>query len=109
MLELRYYVSETGESPFAEWFGSLDPIARARVATALARIEQGNLSNVKPVGQGVFEYRIDFGPGYRVYFGHDGPTLVILLTGGTKKRQQRDIDEAHACWQDYKQTKRKRQ
>jgi len=57
----------------------------------------------------MFEYRIDFGPGYRVYFGHDGPTLVILLTGGTKKRQQRDIDEAHAYWQDYKQTKRKRQ
>jgi putative addiction module killer protein len=57
---------------------------------------------------GVFEYRIDFGPGYRVYFGQDGQTLVILLTGGTKKRQQRDIDEARAYWQDYKQSKRGR-
>ena len=59
-------------------------------------MEQGNLSNVKTVGEGVLEYRIDFGPGYRVYFGRDGDTLVILLTGGTKKRQQRDIEAARA-------------
>jgi putative addiction module killer protein len=58
-----------------------------------------------PEGGGVFEYRINFGPGYRVYFGQDGQTLVILLTGGTKKRQQRDIDEAQTYWQDYKQGK----
>ena len=64
------------------------------MARAIARMEQGNLSNVKPVGDGVLEYRIDFGPGYRVYFGRDGEMLVILLTGGTKKRQQRDIDDA---------------
>jgi putative addiction module killer protein len=62
----------------------------------------------KSVGEGVFEYRIDFGPGYRIYFGQDGQTLVILLTGGTKKRQQRDIDEAHVYWRDYKQSKRGR-
>jgi putative addiction module killer protein len=69
-------------------------------------MEQGNLSNVKSVGEGVLEYRIDFGPGYRVYFGRDGETLVILLTGGTKKRQQRDIEMAIAYWQDYKRRKR---
>ena len=69
---------------------------------ALARLEQGNLSNVKPVGEGVLEYRIDWGPGYRVYFGRDGDVLVILLTGGTKKRQQRDIDTAQNLWSDYK-------
>lgn len=63
---------------------------------------------MKSVREDVFEYRIDFGPGYRVYFGQDGQTLVLLLTGGAKKRQQRDIDEAHAYWQDYKQTKRGR-
>ena len=63
---------------------------------------------ISPTREGVFEYRIEFGPGYRVYFGQDGQTLVILLTGGTKKRQQRDIDEAHAYWQDYKQSKRGR-
>ena len=66
------------------------------------------MSNVKSVGAGVFEYRIDFGPGYRVYFGRDGETLVILLTGGTKKRQHSDIDAAHAYWQDYKRSKRGR-
>jgi putative addiction module killer protein len=71
-------------------------------------LEQGNFSNVKSVGEGVLEFRIDFGPGYRVYFGRDGETVVILLTGGTKKRQQRDIEAAHAYWRDYKQGKRGR-
>ncbi len=74
----------------------------------LARIEQGNLSNVKSVGQGVLEYRIDFGPGYRIYLGRDGETIVILLTGGTKKRQQRDIETATELWQAYKKEKRSR-
>ncbi len=105
MLEIRYYVAVDGRQPFAEWFASLEPVTRAKVARAVARMEQGNLSNVKPVGGGVLEYRIDFGPGYRVYFGRDGETLVILLTGGSKKRQQRDIEAASACWQDYKRRK----
>lgn len=74
----------------------------AKVATALTRLAGGNFSNVKGVGAGVFEYRIDFGPGYRVYFGKDGERLVILLGGGSKKRQQRDINAAIAAWQDYK-------
>ena len=67
---------------------------------------EGNLANVKSVGEGVLECKIDFGPGYRVYFGRDGDTLLILLTGGTKKRQQRDINAAIAYWQDYKRGKR---
>ena len=65
-------------------------------------------TDAKGVGEGVLEYRIDFGPGYRVYLGRDGDALVILLTGGTKKRQQRDIDTAHAYWHDYKQSRRTR-
>ena len=73
--------------------------------TALRRLELGNFSNVKGVGAGVFEYRIDFGPGYRVYFGKDGDTVVILLAGGTKKRQDRDIAGAHERWADYKKRK----
>jgi putative addiction module killer protein len=89
MLEIRYYVAAGGQQPFAEWFADLDPAARAKVTRAIARMGQGNLSNVKSVGDGVCEYRIEFGPGYRVYFGRDGETPVILLTGGTKKRQQR--------------------
>lgn len=91
---------------FAEWFADLDPLARAKVTTAITRIGQGNLSNVKSVGEGVLEYRMDFGPGYRVYFGRDGAALVILLTGGTKKRQTRDIAAAATLWRSYKQGKR---
>jgi putative addiction module killer protein len=108
MPEIRYYVVPGGLQPFAAWFADLEPMARAKVTRAIVRLEQGNFSSVKSVGEGVLEYRIDFGPGYRVYFGRDGEALVILLTGGTKRRQQRDIDAAHAYWQDYKQSKRGR-
>ncbi len=107
MIELRYYRDGSDDSPFEQWFSALDAQAAAKVVVALARIEQGNLSNVKPVGEGVLEYRIDWGPGYRVYFGRDGNVLVILLTGGTKQRQQRDIDTAKALWTDYKQRRPK--
>src|ERR1051325_2421936 len=106
MLEIRYYVAASGEEPFADWFAELEPTARAKVTRALARMEQGNLSNVKSVGEGVLEYRIKFGPGYRVCFGREGEMLVLLLTGGTKKRQQRDIETARGYWQDYKRNKR---
>jgi putative addiction module killer protein len=106
--EIRYYVASGGRQPFAEWFEELESISRAKVTRSIVRLEQGNFSNVKSVGEGVLEYRIDFGPGYRVYFGRDGEALVILLTGGTKKRQQHDIEAAHGYWQDYKQSKRGR-
>lgn len=79
--------------------------AAAKVATALERIADGNLSNVKSVGSGVLECRIDFGPGYRIYFGRDGDRLVILLAGGTKKRQQEDIHVAIEHWGEYKKRK----
>jgi putative addiction module killer protein len=108
MPEIRYYLAAGGHAPFAEWFAELESVARAKVTRAIARLEQGNFSNVKTVGEGVLEYRIDFGPGYRVYFGRDGGVLVILLTGGTKKRQQRDIDAAHIYWRDYRQSRRAR-
>jgi putative addiction module killer protein len=108
MSELRYYVAADGVQPFAEWFAELEPVSRAKVTRALVRLQQGNFSNVKSVGEGVLEYRIDSGPGYRVYFGRDGEALLILLTGGTKKRQQRDIEAAHGCRRDYKQSKRGR-
>jgi len=71
-------------------------------------MELGNFSLAKGVGAGVYELRLDFGPGYRVYFGKDGERLVVLLGGGTKKRQQSDIDVAHALWAEYKQRKREK-
>lgn len=99
------FLDRQGSSPFAKWFGGLDATAAAKVTTALLRMELGNLSNAKGVGAGVLENRIDFGPGYRVYFGKDGDTLVVLLGGGTKKRQQRDIATAQDRWNDYKRRK----
>ena len=77
----------------------MEAVARAKVTRAIARMEQGNFSSVKTVGRGVLEYRIDFGPGYRVYFGRDGETLVILLTGGTKNG---NITMASELWADYR-------
>ena len=78
------------------------------MTTAVLRIGLGNFSNVKGVGGGVFEFRISFGPGYRVYFGKDGEEIVILLGGGTKKRQEKDIQLALGRWEDYKQRKLQR-
>ncbi|HTO80050.1 MAG TPA: type II toxin-antitoxin system RelE/ParE family toxin [Methylocystis sp.] len=102
MLELRYYLAADGISPFEVWFSDLHAAAAAKVTVALARLEEGNLSNVKAVGEGVLENKIDWGPGYRVYFGQDGDLLVILLTGGAKQRQNRDIEAAKEYWADYK-------
>jgi putative addiction module killer protein len=106
MPDVREYVAADGSSPFGAWFDRLNAEAAAKVATALIRLGGGNFSNVKGVGSGLFECRIDFGPGYRVYLGKDGDRLVILLGGGSKKRQQRDIEDALANWQQYKRRKR---
>ncbi len=105
MIDVREYLDPQGRSPYAAWFDSLNAQVAAKVATALTRISLGNFSNVEGVGSGVFEYKLDFGPGYRIYFGKDGQALVILLGGGSKKRQQRDINTALANWQDYKRRK----
>ena len=105
MLTVLEFLEQDGSSPFGSWCAALDAIAAAKITTAVRWLELGNFSNVKGVGAGVFEYRIDFGRGYRIYFGKDGDTLVILLGGGTKKRQDRDIATAHMRWKDYKKRK----
>ena len=105
MVEVREYIDERGRSPFGRWFEDLDAMAAAKVRTAVARMEAGNMSNVRGVGSGVLECRINVGPGYRVYFGRDGDTLIVLLGGGTKVRQQRDISDARDLWQEYKRRK----
>lgn len=99
------YQSTAGESPFGRWFADLDAQAAAKIAIALIRLGQGNTSNVASVGAGVFEYKLDWGPGYRIYFGYDGSELVILVGGGSKKRQPRDIEQARERWRDYKRRK----
>ena len=105
MIDVREYNDSEGRSPYAIWFERLNSQAAAKVAVAVTRLAVGNFSNVKGVGSGVLECRVDFGPGYRVSLGKDGERLVILLGGGTKKRQQQDIRDALAHWQDYKRRK----
>lgn len=109
MVEVREYLTTGGTSPYANWFNRLNATAAAKVTIAVTRMAQGNLGNAKSVGSGVQEYRIEFGPGYRIYFGRNGDRLVILLGGGTKKRQQDDIRDAQAYWLDYRRRKRKEQ
>jgi putative addiction module killer protein len=106
MFELRGYVDRTGVPRFAAWFESLDSTVAAKVVIALSRMEQGNFSSAKGVGAGVYEYRINFGPGVRIYFGRDGERLVILLGGGSKKQQAKDIAAAKERWTEYKRRKK---
>jgi putative addiction module killer protein len=84
-LALRSYVDEHGRAPFEAWVLDLDSQAQAKVAIALSRLQAGNMSNVKGIGEGVCELKLDWGPGYRVYFGQDGKTIVILLCGGNEE------------------------
>jgi putative addiction module killer protein len=106
-MDLVEYLDEKGRSPFEHWFNRINAQAAAKVTTSLVRLEGGNTSNVKSLGSGVYELKIDFGPGYRVYYGYDGPTIVILLAGGTKKRQDKDIQTAKNRLSDYKKRKKK--
>ena len=106
MIELREYQEQGGRNPFRRWYGELNAEAARKVTTAIYRLGLGNFSNIKSVGAGVFEYKINFGPGYRVYFGKDGERIVILLGGGTKQRQQNDVRVALERWEDYKRRKK---
>lgn len=108
MIEIRQYIDRQGRNPFGRWFEKLNDDVQARVTVSLDRLERGNFSTAKAIGAGVSELRLDFGPGYRVYFGKDGERLLILLAGGTKKRQQGDIDMARVLWQEYKARKKER-
>jgi putative addiction module killer protein len=103
--EIREYV-ENGRSPYAEWFEGLDKATADRVDKYLRRLEQGNFGAAKALPEGVFELRLDFGPGYRVYYRRDGRTVIILLGDGSKRRQGADIAAAVERWKRYKQTRK---
>ena len=94
--QIKELLLADGDSPFGEWFGSLEAVAAAKVRVAVSRMEQGNLSNVEWF-RGIGEYKIDWGPGLRIYLAKDGLKIVILIGGGTKKRQQQDIDRRWRC------------
>ena len=100
---LHEYVTSTGKNLFQQWLMGLRDIhARARIRVRLNRIRAGNFGDAKPVGDGVSELRIPCGPGYRVYFGREGNTIVLLLCGGDKSTQTNDIRSAKNYWADYK-------
>ncbi len=96
------YATEQGTVPFEEWLGKLDPVARRRTLARIRRLESGNFGDCASVGKGVHELRLFFGPGYRVYFGKDEDgNIVILLCGGDKKSQKRDVQLAQVFWKEY--------
>ena len=103
MIEIVRYQREDGLEPYTEWFRRLrDTAAKTSIAKRLRRVEVGNFGDCKPVGEGVSELRIDAGPGYRVYFGMHGTVMVILLSGGDKSTQDRDIARSKALWAEWK-------
>lgn len=103
VIDIRQYQTADGRIPYAQWLAKLrDGRMQARIVARIDRMQAGNRGDWKAVGAGVFELRIDSGPGYRVYCGQDGATLVLLLCAGDKATQTQDIEVAHAYWKDYK-------
>lgn len=102
MAKLREYLEDDDSSPYARWFDSLEPVAAAKVTVAKTKLELGHYGNLEPVGEGVFEYKIDHGPGYRIYLAHDGTKYILFLGGGDKRLQSSDIKTAKERWAKYK-------
>jgi len=103
-IEIRHYVSRAGKDIFDEWLTELaDVRAQAKVATRINRLAAGNFGDCKALRQGLYELRIDWGPGYRVYFTMNGRACVLLLCGGDKRKQSSDIERALECLKDYKE------
>ncbi|VFB22215.1 type II toxin-antitoxin system RelE/ParE family toxin [Pseudomonas fragi] len=106
MLEIRHYLSETGNDPYQQWLDHLkDGTAKARITVRVNRLSAGAFGDCKALCQGVWELRIDHGPGYRLYYARDGKKLVLLLLGGDKRQQQADIEKAVRCWNEYQKRK----
>ena len=104
-MNVQEYIREDGTSPYQKWFNSLDPVAAAKITIAQSRLELGNTSNIKWLG-GIGEYKINWGPGYRIYLAMEGKKLIILFGGGTKKTQKTDIKAAQKLFLEYKNRKK---
>ncbi len=104
-LTIREFLTREGRNPFRNWLEELDASIRSRIQARVFRFEQGNLGDHKSVGGGVWEARLDFGPGYRIYFGKDGSTIILLLIGGDKSSQAKAIVSAQAYWKNYLEVK----
>jgi putative addiction module killer protein len=105
--QILYYLMADGRSPFLRWREAItDKATRARIDARIRRVSTGNLGDCQPVGEGVFELRVHFGAGYRVYFANDGEEIVLLLVGGSKATQDKDIKNAKEYWADYGRRKR---
>lgn len=98
MFEVLEYITTDGEAPLSQWLQTLDRPVRARIRTRIDRVARGNLGDSKALGAGLYELRLDFGPGYRIYYGRQGQTVVVLLCGGDKASQQSDIAKARKYW-----------
>jgi len=104
-LTIREYITPQGRNPFRHWMKGLDIAVQARMQARVLRFENGNLGDHKTVGGGVWEARLDFGPGYRLYFGKDGVSVILLLAGGDKASQSKDIAVAKRYWNDFREAK----
>ena len=102
---IEYYLTATHKKPFKELMDGLDSVTRASIRVRLDRARLGNLGKNRHVGEGVYELKIDYGPGYRVYYALNGKTVVLLLLGGDKSTQRKDILQARNYWEDYKERK----
>ena len=102
--EVRAYESKIGRNYYREWLTSLDKVTARIIARRVTRLEQANFGDVKPVGEGISELRIDYGPGYRVYFGRAGKEIILLLCGSDKSGQERAIAKAKELWREFKET-----
>jgi putative addiction module killer protein len=102
-VEVRVYARSDGQEPFTEWLrGVRDGTTRGRIRRRITRVRLGNFGDARSVGEGVQELRIHFGPGYRIYFGREGDAVVVLICGGDKGSQDRDVRRAQEYWRDYR-------
>ncbi len=104
-MKIKEYIRKDNSNPYEKWFNTLNSQAAAKVTVAIAKIELGNTSNIKWF-DGIGEYRINWGPGYRIYLAQDGKELIILFGGGTKKKQSTDIKKAKVLHEEYKTRKK---